>query len=209
MNNFIYATEKPERIAPKVEKLICQDLKISGDLPYRLVRGEEQTLKLDNVLQGMGQALLGGRTKLLFRLDFELIYNRPVQLEVSVNRLGVGGAHLGSLLYLTRLVKPIKGEVCLEEPKAFQMARFIGEPVLAERLNKELTLLKQVNQFARTSTKVGSYTLKVPRLFQVTQIKSETWLVGATLPTTKFMGLAKTMNVSTFIDLAAQLEMLL
>src|SRR5438067_10031786 len=118
MNNLAYTSQDPATVGPKVEEKVREELGASAPVAYQVEMGEAATVSVGSFLRDVGSALVGGKDEALFRLNFDLTQPRPAQLQVNINRQGVG-SHVGLLLYSTKLAKPVAGEVSLEDPKFF------------------------------------------------------------------------------------------
>ncbi|HYL97760.1 MAG TPA: hypothetical protein VEZ90_02310, partial [Blastocatellia bacterium] len=130
MNNLAYNSQDPEKVGPKVEEIIRKEVNASAPVPYRVESGNAAPYTVGSAIK---EALIGGKTDMLFRLDFDLAEPRPARLEVSIDKMGIG-CFAGTLLYSARISRPVAGEVALEPPKTFGKSKFTGEPSTAGRL---------------------------------------------------------------------------
>jgi len=206
MNNLAYNSQKPDTIGPKVEELLRKEIGAPTPISYDVEAGDGRQYGIGTALGDMGRAIFGGRTDLLFNLNFSLTQPRAARLSASVERMGPLGSYVGPLFYSTTLSRPVAGEVALEPPKTFGNSKFIGEPSTAAKLNASGDLLKRANKFSRTESKTGGGTLKMDRLFKVVPQDSGALLVVATLPRITSMGFGAAVDAKDFFDIAALLE---
>ena len=205
MNNLIYGNQQPEKVSAQVEEKLRKELGATSPVPFQIESGEAGKTTISSVLGDMGRALVGGHSNLLFALMFDIAAPRPAQLRASVIRQGIG-CYVGSLLYSTRLSKPIKSEVTLEPPKTFGSSKFSGDTEAAAKLNAKGDIAKRVGKFARTQSEMGSITVKVDRLFKIVPQDSGSLLVINTLPRMTSMGMDAAMDSKEFMDIAALIE---
>src|SRR5260370_178384 len=205
MNNLAYSTQKVEKVGPKIEELIRKEVGASSALPYEVEDGGAGKTTAGTVLAESVKTLFGGKETLLYTLYFNLTHPRPANLEVHVNKQGVG-CHVGSLLYSTMLAKPVSGEASLEAPKTFGSSKFTGDSVASQKLNASGDLVKRANKFARTESQSGGITIKVDRFFKVVPQGSGSLLVIRTLPRPTSMGMSATVDAKDFFDIAAMLD---
>ncbi|MDX6576674.1 MAG: hypothetical protein QOE96_2627, partial [Blastocatellia bacterium] len=98
MNNLAYNSQDAASVGPKVEEKVREELGASAPLSYQVETGEAATATVGSVLGDIGRALMGGAENMLFRLNFDLAQPRPANLQVSVNRQGIG-SYVGMLVY--------------------------------------------------------------------------------------------------------------
>src|SRR6185436_2128386 len=110
MNNLAYTSQDPAYIGEKVEEKVREEVEATGPVPYQVQTGEAGTATIGSFLSDIGNALIGGKDETLFRLNFDLAQRRLANLQVSINRQGVG-SHAGLLMYSTKIAKPVAGEV--------------------------------------------------------------------------------------------------
>ena len=205
MNNLAYTSQKVETIGPKVEEKVREEMGASAPLQYQVEEGEARAATVGSFLGDIAGALVGGESNTLFKMHFDLPQPRPVHLQVSVNRQGVG-SHVGLLLYTARLAKPINGEVELEEPKTFGKSKFTGDETLSARLNANDDLIKRLNKFARTESQSGGLNLKIKRYCKVMPQDGGAMLVVSTLPRPTKLGFSATVDAKEFCDIASMVE---
>jgi hypothetical protein len=204
MNNLAYNSQDAASVGPKVEEKVREELGASAPLSYQVETGEAATATVGSVLGDIGSALMGGAENMLFRLNFDLAQPRPANLQVSVNRQGIG-SYVGMLVYSAQLSKPVGGEVALEEPKFFGKSKFTGDAAAA-KLNANGDLIKRANTFARTESQSGGLTLKIKRSFRLLPHEANSLLVIGTLPRPIKMGLSATVDAKDFFDIAEMIE---
>jgi len=205
MNNLAYTSQDPAYIGGKVEEKVREELGASAPLAYQVQTGEAGTATIGSFLSDIGNALMGGKDETLFRLNFDLAQRRAANLQVSINRQGVG-AHAGLLMYSTRLAKPIGGELALEDPKFFGKSKFAGEAASAAKLNSNGDLIKRANDLARVESQSGGLTLKIKRCCKVIPHEGGSMLVIGTLPRPTKMGFSAAVDAQEFLDIADMIE---
>jgi hypothetical protein len=207
MNNGGYTSQDPQTLGAKVEELVRSELGLNSAVPFEIIGADDsKRLSAGSMASDVATHLFGGKATMLMSVGFNLTQPRVIGLQVSLDRVGVG-AHLGTLLYSTRLTKPVLGEVTLEEPKTFGASRFVSpqDPGAADRLNADRDLLKRVNKFARTE--FPGFNVKGPRLFQIKpEGEAGSNLVAATFPRSYAMGFKVSLDVKEFVDLAGMVE---
>lgn len=205
MNNLAYISQDPVYIGEKVEEKIREEVESDTPLPYNVEQGDAATASVGSFLGDIGNALVGGESNVLFKLNFSFPRPRPVQLQVSINRQGVG-SHAGLLLYSTEFAKPVSGEVALEDPKFWGKSKFAGDAGVAEKLNANGDLIKKVNNLARVESESGGLTLNIKRLCKVMPHGAGSVLVIATLPRPTKMGFGASVDAQEFFEIAALVE---
>jgi hypothetical protein len=205
MNNLAYSSQNVEKVGPKIEELIRKEVGATSALGYEVEDGGAGKTTAGTVLAGSVKVLFGGKETLLYSLYFNLTQPRPANLEVHVNKQGIG-CHVGSLLYSTMLAKPASGEASLEAPKTFGSSKFTGDPATSQRLNANGDLVKRANKFARTESQSGGLTIKIDRFFKIVPQGSGSLLVIRTLARPTSMGLSATVDAKDFFDIAAMVE---
>jgi hypothetical protein len=205
MNNLAYTSQDAPTVGAKVEEKVREEVGASAPLAYQVETGEAGTATVSSFLSDIGHALVGGADETLFRLNFELTQKRPAQLQVSINRQGVG-SHAGLLMYSTKLEKPIAGEVALEDPKFFGKSKFAGDAAAAAKLNGNGDLIKRANDFARVESQSGGLTLKIKRCCKIVPHEGGSMLVITTLPRPIKMGFGAAIDAKDFFDIADMVE---
>jgi hypothetical protein len=184
---------------------VREEVGASAPLAYQVEMGEAAALSVGSFLRDVGSAIVGGKDQALFRLHFDLAQPRPAQLQVAVNRQGVG-SHVGLLLYSAQLAKPVGSEVTLEEPKFFGKSKFTGDGAACGKLNANGELIKRANNFARTESQSGGLTLKIKRCCRLIPNEQGALLVIGTLPRPVKMGLGAAIDAKDFFDIADMIE---
>ncbi len=205
MNNLAYTSQDPAYIGEKVEEKVREEIEATTPVPYQVHGGEAGTATIGSFLSDIGNALIGGKDETLFRLNFDLAQRRPANLQVSINRQGVG-SHAGLLMYSTKLSKPVSSEIALEDPKFFGKSKFAGDANVAARLNGNSDLIKRCNELARVESQSGGLTLKIKRCCKVIPHEGGSMLVIGTLPRPTKMGFAAAIDAKDFFDIADMVE---
>ena len=205
MNNLAYTSQDASYVGGKVEEKVREEVGATAPLTYQVETGEAGTATVGSFLSDIGNALVGGADKTLFRLNFDLTQPRPANLQISINRQGVG-SHAGLLMYSTKISKPIAGEVALEDPKFFGKSKFVGDATAAAKLNGNGDLIKRANDFARVESQSGGLTLKIKRCCKVVPHEGGSMLVITTLPRPIKMGFGATIDAKDFFDIADMVE---
>jgi hypothetical protein len=205
MNNLAYTSQDPAYIGEKVEEKVREEIESTAPIPYQVETGEAGSATVGSFLSDIGNALIGGKDETLFRLNFDLAQRRSVNLQVSMNRQGVG-SHAGLLMYSTKLSKPVTAEVALEDPKFFGKSKFAGDAGVAAKLNGNGDLIKRCNELARVESQSGGLTLKIKRCCKVIPHEGGSMLVIGTLPRPTKMGFSAAVDVKEFFDIADMVE---
>ena len=205
MNNLAYTSQDAAYIGGKVEEKVREEIESPTPVPFAVESGEAGTATIGSFLSDMGNALIGGKDETLFRLNFDLAQRRSANLQVSINRQGVG-SHAGLLMYSTKIAKPVAGEVALEDPKFFGKSKFAGDPAAAGKLNGNGDLIKRCNELARVESQSGGLTLKIKRCCKVIPHEGGSLLVIGTLPRPTKMGFSAAIDAKEFFDIAEMVE---
>jgi len=205
MNNLAYTSQDATTVGTKVEEKVREELGADAPLAYQVEEGEAGKLSVGSFLKDVGGALVGGKDETLFRLHFDLPNSRPTQLQINVNRQGVG-SHVGLLLYSAKLSKPISGEAALEDPKFFGKSKFAGDAGVCGKLNANGELIKRANNLARVESQSGGLTIKIKRCCRVVPHEGGSMLVIGTLPRPVKMGLGAAIDARDFFDIADMIE---
>ncbi len=205
MANTAFGSQKPEKIAPVLEEMLRKEIGAPMPIAYQIMNAETRSVSAQSLLSDYGRMIVGGNETPLFLLQFTLAMPRPAELQVRVNRQGIG-AHVGLLSYAARLVKPIGSEVSLEPPKTFGASKCIGDPQGIARLNNNGDLLKRLNKLARTESEVGGLKLKIERFLKIVPQASGSLFILNTLPRATSMGFGATLDAKEFLDLVALVE---
>jgi hypothetical protein len=206
MNNLAYTSQSVETIGPKVEEKIREEVGASAPLPYQVEAGGANTVSFGSFFKDIGAALVGGNSEVLFNLHFDLQQPRPMHLQVSMDRQGVG-SHAGLLVYSAPLAKPVAGEVWLEDPKTFGKSKFTGDPTASAKLNANGDLIKRANNLARVESQSGGLKLKIKRFCKIMpQADGHSMLVISTLPRPIKMGFGASVDAVEFAEVASMIE---
>jgi hypothetical protein len=205
VNNLAYNSQQPDKVGPQVEEKVRKETGATAPVPYKVEDQAASKTSAATVLGDMANALVGGRSNLLFTLVFDMPAPRPATLRAQVARQGVG-SHVEGLLYSMTLAKAVKGEVSLENPKMLGSSRFTGDAEAIQKLNANGDLVKRANKFARTQSEVGGLTVSMDRLFKIVPQDSGALLLINTLPRTTSMGMDAALDAKEFFDIAALVE---
>jgi hypothetical protein len=205
MNNLAYTSQDAEKIGAKVEEKVREEVGAGAPPAYQVEDGGAGRLSVGSFLKDVGSALVGGKDETLFRLHFDLPNRRPTQLEVNVNRQGVG-SHVGLLLYSAKLSKPVNGEAALEDPKFFGKSKFAGDAAVSGKLNANGDIIKRANNLARVESQSGGLTIKIKRCCRVVPHEGGSLLVVGTLPRPTKMGMSAAIDAKDFFELADMVE---
>jgi hypothetical protein len=203
MGNLAYSTQSPEKIGANVEEMLRKELAVSTPIPYQVEDANASKTTLGTVL-GEGFGLLFGRQEvLLFSLNFQIQQPRPAQLQVHLNRHGIG-CHGGSLLYRTPLNKAVDGEVSFDD-----RGRWNGDPATVQKLSTNRELSKRLTNFARMRSNVRGIDIQISRLAKILPQENGSLLVINTLPKMLAMGFSASLDAKEFFALAALIEITL
>jgi len=205
MNNLAYSNQKPENVAPKVEEIVRKDLGVNEVLPFIVEEvGAPKEGFLNAMLKDGASIFFGGKETNLFSVIFDFQQPRVAQLNVDINRQGIG-CHAGSLIFSTFINKPVNGPVSMEGPKMFGTSKFIGDSDATAKLNNNKDLLKLADKFARTKTDVAGG-LKMDRFFKIEPYNNGATLVIVTLARATSMGMSATTDAKDFFAIAQMIE---
>jgi hypothetical protein len=205
MNNLAYSSQKPEKVAPKIEAILCKDLGLSSGIPYTIELGDGSQTTVKTVLTDMAHMFMGGADVRLFSVIFELSAPRKANIWMQVDRQGFG-AHVGTMLFTTRLNKTIGAEVILEDPRPSGNSQFYGDVAVSAKLNANNELLKKASTFSRTVSEIGGLEYTIKRCFKIVPDPEGTLLLISTLGRTTSMGFSATTDALDFFALAKMIE---
>jgi hypothetical protein len=200
MNNLAYATQDPQKVAPKVEELLRKELGAAGPVAYQVEDAEAGRTGAGSMLKDAGTYLFGGNTTRLLTIHFQLAQPRATELDVHINRQGLG-CYAGPLVYSTVMGKGIANEVSFGDD-----GKFAGDATAAGRLNASKDLLKKCNAFAVKEGGLTGFEVKFPRLLKIAPNNSGAQIVGATTARSKSMGFSATFGSKEFFDLVSLIE---
>jgi hypothetical protein len=208
VNNLIFGNQDLAKIGAAVEEKVRSSVGSATPVPYQVEETGVGKANVASVLVDIGNVLNGGRPNRLVGFTFQLPAPCPASLHVWVERQGVG-AYTGPLLYSATFPKPIAGEVTIEEHKSFGSPRFIGEPVVAGRLNAVRDLAKRVDKLLRAETDMGSIKVRAPRTFKLAPEAGGSVLVLGTLPRLTSMGTSAEVDAGEFLAIAGAIQAVL
>jgi hypothetical protein len=202
--NCAFAGQSPDKIVPQIEEKLRKELGLAAPVAYQVEdRGAEKGVGA--VLKNVVGNLFGAKEDLLFTAHFQSAQPRAFELDVHVARQGVG-AHAGTLLYSTKIAKPVAAEASLEDPKTFGKSKFTGDAAACEKLNAKGDLLKAASNLARTSGEVGGLRITIERLCKILPAGGASLLVVQTIPRMTSMGFSCSLDAKDFCDLAVLVE---
>lgn len=205
MNNLAYNSQDAATVGPKVEEKVREEIGASGPVTYKVEMGEGTKATVGRFLSDIGHTLLGGTAETLFCLRFDLPQPRPAQLDILVDRQGMG-SHVGPLLYSAKLSRPVGAEVALEAPKTFGKSKFTGDETVCAKLNANGDLIKRANGFARVESQCGGLTVKIERCCKLVPDENGSMLVIRTLSRPIKMGFGATIDAKDFFEIAEMVE---
>src|SRR5579859_6115425 len=96
MSFLAFNTQKPEKIAPTIQEVLCKEIGAPAPLTYQLINAGAVAagVTAGSALADLGASLLDTKGTTLFSQQFALPQPRPFQLQVTVNRSGIG-AYVG------------------------------------------------------------------------------------------------------------------
>ncbi|HET6252101.1 MAG TPA: hypothetical protein VFE47_30730 [Tepidisphaeraceae bacterium] len=208
MGALAYMTQDQQKVGAKVEEHLRGELEATAPLPFEVEAGDAGKTTVGVIAKEGLSLLFGGRGESrLFSLIFNLQQPRLFRAEFHMNRQGIG-CHCGSILYSTKLSKPIKGSISLEDPKMFGSSKFVDADGAdaAAKLNASKEILKAANNFARVKANIGGVDITAPRFFKIADQDGSAVLVAATLPRSYAMGFKMSTDAKEFVHLAELIE---
>ena len=204
MNNLAYANQDPQKIGPQVEELLRKEVGAGGPIAYEVEDAGTAEVSASSLLKDVGTHLFSGDTTRLLTLHFHILQPRSADLDVHMNRQGVG-CYAGSMVFSTVIGKKVGGEVSLTDK-----AEFTGDAAAAGKLNASKDLRKKCEAFAVAKGGITGFEVKLPgRILKVAPHERGAAIVAVTLPKSKSMGFSATFNSKEFFEIAAQIESLL
>jgi hypothetical protein len=200
MGNLAYSTQKPDKIGPNVEEMLRKELGVAQPLPYQVEDAEATKTTINTVLKEGAGLIFGRQEVLLFTLNFQIREPRAAQLQVHLNRQGIG-CHGGTLIYSCPLSKSAGGEVSLDD-----RGRWAGDTGTVAKLGAVRDLAKRLGNFARTQSNVGGVDIRIQRLVRILPQSSGSLLLIATLPKMVSMGFSASLEAKEFFALAGLIE---
>lgn len=200
MNNLAYATQDPQKVAPKVEELLRKELGATGPIAYEVEDAGAGDTGAKSVLKDAGTYLFGGSTTRLLTIHFHITQPRPADLDVHLSRQGAG-CYAGSLVFSTVTSKRIGGDVSFGDD-----GKFAGDAGAAGKLNASKDVLKKCNAFAVKEGGLTGFEVKFPRLFKIAPNDYGAQIVGATTARSKSMGFSAAFGSKEFFELVSLIE---
>jgi hypothetical protein len=204
MNNLAYGGQDPQKIGAQVEELLRKELGAGGPILFEIEDAGTAEKSASSILKDVGTHLFSGDTTRLLTLHFHITQPRAAELDVRMNRQGLG-CYAGSLIFSTVIGKKVGGEVSFSDK-----GEFAGDATAAGKLNAQKDVRKKCEAFAVSKGGITGFEVKLPsRTFKIAPHERGAEIVGVTLPKSKSMGLSATFNSKEFFELAAQIEALL
>lgn len=200
MNNLAYGSQDKQNVASKVEELLRKELSSPTPVVYEVEDEGAGETGAGSMLKDARVALFRGSVTRLFTLHFHLMQPRTADLDVHLNRQGVG-CYAGSLIYSVVLSKSLGGEVSLGDD-----GKFLGDAAGVSRLNARKDLLKKCGAFAMTHGGLTGFEVKVPRYLHIAPHEKGAQIVVATLPRSKSMGFGASLGSKEFFEMVNEIE---
>ncbi|SRR5581483_11237255 len=214
MSFLVFNTQKPEKIAPAIEEVLRKEIGAPMPLTYQLVNAGVVAagVTAGSALTDIGASLLDTKGTALFSLQFALPQPRPFQLQVTVNRSGIG-AYVGQLSYAVRLIKPVSSEIALEPPQRFLFwdtpSKFLGNAEPVDRLNKDGKAIKRANELRLGRGVAGTINFTIDMCLKIVPQPTGSLLLLNTVPVKTKIGLGMILNVKKIFDFATMLDTLI
>ena len=203
MNNLAYSSQDPQKIGTQVEELLRKETGAGGPIAFEVEDAGTAEVSARSMLKDIGTHLFSGDTTRLLALHFHLSQPRATNLDVHMNRQGVG-CYAGSLVFSTVIGKKVGGEVTFTDK-----GEFAGDAAAA-KLGASKDLRKKCEAFAVSKGGITGFEVKLPgRIFKIAPHERGAEIVAVTLPKSKSMGLSATFNSKEFFEIAALIESLL
>jgi len=203
-------TQKYLKTIPTFQKILQRELNPPSPLPYWIEDANAPRQSTGNAIGETLGAYFGGSSLIhIFTAHFKLPWHGVAELHIRVNRHGPG--QYPTLLYTATLGRPVPGEVILEAPKLLSWAKFVGNPILCQKLNTT-AFLKDLNKFARTEQTYGRTRIKISRFARLGPLSpTQSHLTIRTLPRSAFSLISNDyhFDAQQFLVLAAAVEAML
>lgn len=204
MNNLAYSGQNGQEIGPKVEELLRKEVGAGGPIAFEVEDAGTAEVSARSMLKDVGTYLFSGNTTLLLTVHLHIPQPRVADLDVHMNRQGVG-CYAGSLVFSTVIGKKVGGEVSFGDD-----GNFAGDAAAAGKLNAQKDLRKKCEAFAVTKGGITGFEVKLPgRVLKIAPHERGAQIVGVTLPKSKSMGFSASFGCKEFFEIAAQIEALL
>jgi hypothetical protein len=200
MNNLAYGNQDRDKLGVQVEELLRKELAAGGPVPYEVEDAGTAETSARSMLKDAGTYLLGGGTTRLLTIHFHLAQPRAADLDVHLNRQGVG-CYAGSLVFSTVIGKGVAGEVSFGDD-----GKFTGDADAAGKLNAKKEVVKKVAAFAMKTGGLTSFEVTIPRHFKIAPHERGAQIVGVTLPRSKSMGFSASFGSKDFFEIATLIE---
>jgi hypothetical protein len=176
-----YRTHDLDSIGRQVEEVVRKDVGGATTIPYRIHDGSAATLSAGELGRDIAGLIIGHRPSTVAFVELDLPWHRSAVLTVSMDRVGVSSV-AGSIHYAIDIARPVDQVVGYELPKLLRPGRFTGGSG-ASRLNATSGLAKRLGKVVRTSTIIGTMTVRVDGGASLQPIDADTsQLILLTLP---------------------------
>ena len=200
---MLFNRATPDVTGAKVEAQLRKELALRNPISYATLTQAESPSGPGELSEALGR-VWRNQTDRLHVHRFQFTEPRPWELRVGVTRTVQSYILADDLLYAAVLNKPVAVEVTMNDGGTFPG----GDPV-AEKLNADKTLRKDLARFARTELKFGDRVLKGARHVVVRPSDGAAELIVGTMPRPKWFGTQWFLDPQEFLRLAARIEALL
>lgn len=183
MSPLYFTGQKAEKIAPRVEQAIRQELGAPTPLPYQILPGTSGGATAGSLLSewAHAQVHMSQQAAPLFYIQFALAWPRSFELQMTIYRQGMG-ALAGRCVFAVPLAKRVPGPLSLAELKFGQAGGFAGDPAFTARLNSNRDLLAKAYGLLSTKISVGNTRLSISHYFQIQPTRTGSLLIVHRLP---------------------------
>jgi hypothetical protein len=198
-------TNKPEKIAPDIEKLLRKEVGAPTPLTWQIQDAGTGGVTVGSLLKDWTykQEHLRHNAVPLYYIRFALSQPRPFELQVTIDREGLGAIG-GILAYAAPLRKPVRGPIRLAPAKLLGYSNFVGDPETVARLNSTNDLRKLANHLAMTQAMAGKVELNIARYLEILPAPTGSVLLVHSLARTGLLGIS--LGAKDLIALANALE---
>lgn len=209
---MLFFTDKPEKIAPKIEAKLRKEFGANEPLFYETE--SEGHFRPNSIGQALGDVtndllsgtFFGGKTRTLYNFRFDVKQPRELETRVYIVKAADRVA-LGSLLYSAILNRKIDAPLELEDEKIlFGKSKFKGDSEAARKLNANTDLIKRINRFVRTEYKTANEVIKAKRYLKIAPYENGSLLTISTLPRATWFGWMSSFDAPAFLEIANAVE---
>lgn len=178
-----FTGQKAEKIGPRIEQMVRQELGSPVPLPYQVLPGTSGGATAGSLLSEWAHAQihLSQQAAALFYIHFTLAAPRPFDLHITIMRHGMG-ALAGQCIFAVRLSKPVPGPLNLGELKLMGTRGFSGDPALAARLNSQRDVLAKAYGLVTTTSSIGGTRIHIAHYLQIQPARVGSLLIVHRLP---------------------------